>query len=128
MDNIPDLQGELWNDIAGFPKYKVSNLGRIKSFRRPKARILKAFINNKGYQRVALTAENKESKRVLVSRIVATAFCEKPFDECDTVDHIDGNKLNNQASNLRWMTSADNTRAYFARQKIQKEKLSNEYN
>ena len=127
MDNIPDLQGELWNDIAGFPKYKVSNLGRIKSFRRPKARILKAFINNKGYQRVALTAENKESKRVLVSRIVAAAFCEKPFEECDTVDHIDGDKLNNHAENLRWMTSADNTRAYFAKQKMQKEEHDNEF-
>jgi hypothetical protein len=47
---------------------------------------------------------------------VAAAFC--PNDDPEnktTIDHIDGNTLNNCADNLRWMSQADNTRAYFER-------------
>ena len=96
-------------------KYLVSNLGRIKSFKHASARILKTFINNKGYDRVCLS-QYGEARYWLVSRIVAAAFC--PNDDPaikTTVDHIDGNTLNNRADNLRWMSQGDNTRAYFER-------------
>ena len=127
MNTIPNLEGEVWRDADGFPQYQVSNRGRIKSFKRTSPRILKTFINNKGYQRVALMSDDKKSKRMLVSRVVANAFCDKPADDCDTVDHIDGDKLNNNADNLRWMTSADNTRAYFYNRKLQEEVKNNEF-
>lgn len=38
-------------------KYLVSNMGRIKSLKHPTARLLTAFVNNKGYPRVALSNE-----------------------------------------------------------------------
>jgi len=58
---------------------------------------------------------------LLVSRLVAEAFCANPDPEnAKTVDHIDGNTLNNCADNLRWLTLADNVREYSKRKKEQK--------
>ena len=54
VDKIPDLPNEEWRDVSGYPKYQISNLGRIKSFKNPYTRILKTFVNNYGYPRVAL--------------------------------------------------------------------------
>ena len=125
MDYIKNLDGEIWCDIEGYPKYQISNKGRVKSLKRPNARLLTAFTNNCGYERVALTNAEGQSKRVLVSRLVAIAFCEKPNEESNTVDHIDTNKTNNNAENLRWMTSAENTRTYFQRRKREKENVLN---
>ena len=112
MDLIENLEGEVWREIEGYMGYQVSNMGRIKSFKRRNTIILQTFYNNKGYERVALCMNGK-GRYFLVSRIVAEAFCQKPDDECDTVDHIDGNKQNNTASNLRWMTLSDNIKAYY---------------
>lgn len=116
MDRIQDLPGEEWRAITGYGgKYLVSSCGRIKSLKHTTARILQTFVNNKGYERVCLS-QGGEPKYYLVSRIVAQAFCHNPDPEtCTTVDHIDGNHLNNCANNLRWLSQADNTRAYFER-------------
>ena len=55
---IPDLPNEVWREIEGYGgKYLVSNFGRIKSLKYPKARILAAFVNNKGYPRVSLSKD-----------------------------------------------------------------------
>lgn len=83
-------------------------MGRIKSLKGNEPRLLTAFPNNKGYYRVALS-NNGNVKYLLVSRLVAQAFC--PNDnpaEKNTVDHIDKNKANNTASNLCWMSLAEN--------------------
>lgn len=55
IDDIKDLPNEEWKTISGYNgKYLVSNMGRIKSLKNRKARLLTAFPNNKGYYRVAL--------------------------------------------------------------------------
>lgn len=54
---------------------------RVKSFKKRNTRLLTAFPNNYGYWRVALTNPFGISKRLLVSRLVATAFYEKPNEE-----------------------------------------------
>ena len=52
---IPDLPEEVWREIEGYcGKYFVSNMGRVKSIKRGAPRLLTAFVNNKGYPRVAL--------------------------------------------------------------------------
>lgn len=57
----------------------------------------------------------------MVSRLVAAAFCDNPDPiHANTVDHIDGNKENNTASNLRWMTLQENVREHFKHQKAQR--------
>ena len=113
MDRIPDLPGEEWRLIEGYGgKYLVSNLGRIKSLKHANARLLTPFMNNKGYDRVCLSHFGK-AHHFLVSRLVAQAFCPNPDPEiCNTVDHIDGDTLNNRADNLRWMSQQDNYKAY----------------
>lgn len=58
MDIIKDLPNEEWKEIKGYGgKYFVSNMGRIKSFKHPTAKLLTAFPNNKGYPRVALSLD-----------------------------------------------------------------------
>ena len=52
---MPDNNIEEWREIEGYDgKYLVSNKGRIKSLKYKKERILKVFVNNKGYPRVSL--------------------------------------------------------------------------
>ena len=54
-DKIKDLPNEEWREVKGYGgKYLVSNMGRIKSLKHRKPKLLTAFVNNKGYARVAL--------------------------------------------------------------------------
>ena len=45
----------------------------------------------------------------LVHRLVAEYFCNRTSTEQTVVAHLDYNKLNNRADNLKWMTPAENT-------------------
>lgn len=67
-------------------------------------------INNSGYARVSLRKDGK-SKEFLVHRLVALAFIENPKNLA-TVNHIDGNKLNNSVENLEWLSLSDNIKHY----------------
>ena len=95
---------EVWKDIQGYEGlYKISNFGNIKS----KSGIFKKqFISFKGYLRIKLS-NNGEYKSYTVSRLVATAFIPNPENKPE-VNHIDGNKLNNNISNLEWTTKSEN--------------------
>ena len=49
---------------------------------------------------------------------MAEAFCANPDPErARTVDHIDGDKENNRADNLRWLSFEDNMREYSKRKR-----------
>ena len=67
---------------------------------------LKGEICKNGYKRVHVS-KNGKSKRLLVHRIVATAFIPNP-DNLPEVNHKDGNKQNNNVSNLEWVTASEN--------------------
>lgn len=110
---------EEWRDIVGYEGlYQVSNLGRVKSVphlvknrsgcRMLPERILKQRNSSWGgnYLQVQLyNRQNRECKAV--HRLVAEAFHINPENKCD-VNHIDGNKQNNCASNLEWATRSEN--------------------
>ena len=101
---------EIWADINEY--YKVSNLGRVKSVDRVigntfyASRILKPSLDTYGYPIVGLRINDKMSTKT-VHRLVAIAFVPNP-DNKATVNHKDGNKLNNAAYNLEWMTFGEN--------------------
>ncbi len=102
---------EIWKDIEGYNGvYQVSNMGRVRSFKRCNPKILKARPNDKGYVYVVLCANNYK-KQFSVHRLVANVFCDG-YKEGLQVDHINGTKTDNRAINLRWLTIRQNNEAY----------------
>lgn len=68
---------------------------------------LKPCNNGRGYLIVGLTLSS--GKRIVksVHRLLAEAFIDNPFNYSD-VNHIDGDRLNNNLNNLEWLTHGDN--------------------
>lgn len=98
-----DNEDEIWKPIKGFENiYWVSNLGRIHNGRI----VMKYYRNNSGYLCIDLTAAGRKTKN-LVHRLVALHFCDNP-QNLREVNHLDEDKDNNTASNLRWCSSSDN--------------------
>ena len=95
---------EIWKDIKGYEGYyQISSEGQVKSLISNK--ILIGDINNLGYKRVILYTPIK--KRFFIHRLVALHFCEG-YAENLVVNHKDGNKQNNKAENLEWITHSQN--------------------
>lgn len=111
---VKDLEGEIWKDIEGYEgMYQVSNYGRVKNLERYSyqghllaERLLSITHAAGGYCDVSLYKDGvREHKKP--HRLVAEAFIPNP-DNLPEVDHIDTNKDNNRADNLRWCTHQEN--------------------
>ena len=112
---------EVWRDIPNYEKlYQVSNYGRIRSYDKyvnnrfkdvlRKGRIIKLNINPSGYYTVNLY-KNKKKQIKTVHRLVAEVFIPK-ISYKNIINHIDGNKLNNNTNNLEWCTYSENTKKF----------------
>lgn len=110
---------EIWKDIEGYEGlYQVSNLGRVKSLDRKrwngkvygkwKGRFITIRKDVKGYCTVKLN-KNGKGKTKLVHRLVAESFIKKEREEYE-VNHIDGNKCNNNVDNLEWCSHSYNAK------------------
>lgn len=90
---------------APFSNYAVSQSGVIYSrkFNRP----LKQYINNCGYKAVHVVQDDNKALFTGVHRLVALTFYDNKWGFKE-VSHIDDNRLNNNASNLEWITRTDN--------------------
>lgn len=108
---------EIWKDIQDYETlYAISNFGRVKSYdvevrskggkRTIKGRILKPLLVGHNYLGVNL-AKNTIHKMHSVHRLVAQAFIPNNRN-LPEVNHIDGNKKNNNVSNLEWTTHSQN--------------------
>ena len=71
-------------------------------------RILKLQPNGKGYLRFSIR-ENGKLKFLFVHRLVAKMYVPNPYNK-PQVNHIDGDKKNNRADNLEWVTNYENRR------------------
>lgn len=96
---------------APFEKYIVYSDGRV--FSNKSGKFLTPQIINSGYLLVKLWEHNREH-HCLMHRLVASCFVPNP-NGYDVVNHIDGNRLNNDYRNLEWTTQRDNL---FAAQKL----------
>lgn len=116
IDNIVSLKNEEWRQIDSKGKYYISSMGRVKSYQGRYAHLLKLYTNQRGYLRVDIKSGKRRT--YLVHQLVALAFIpnDNPIEK-DTVDHIDMDKTNNTVENLRWLSRADNVRAYQAKKK-----------
>lgn len=99
---------EQWKDIPGHSGYEVSNMGRVRSYRTRQGhpstvpRILK-IVPVCGYGKVNLG----RGKMNNVHKLVLLTFV-GPCPDSLQIRHLDGNKLNNNLSNLRYGTAAEN--------------------
>jgi hypothetical protein len=100
---------EEWRKVKGFEDYQVSNLGRVKSFKWNKERILKGSIDRVGYLCVCLNNNSKRSTKK-IHKLVAIVFLKHlPCGYNIIVDHIDNDPLNNKLDNLQLINSRENT-------------------
>ena len=103
------MDKEVWRSIKDYEDYQVSNLGRVKSLKFGKERILKKSLNGTGYNHVILYKDNV-SKTIEIHKLVAIAFLNHKLDGMKlVVNHIDFNRLNNNVDNLEVVTNRENT-------------------
>lgn len=109
---------EEWKDCVGYEDcYEISNQGKVRSKDRQsisygtrmcdrKGRERKSYCGKNGYMYVDLCKEGNR-KTWNVHKLVAMTFISNPLG-LPQVDHIDRNKTNNNVSNLRWVSNAEN--------------------
>ena len=111
---------EIWKSVKNYDGfYEVSNRGNLRSLdrvsatsagviKRTKGKVLKNTFKNNGYLTVMFSVQGI-SKRCHVHRIVAEAFIGNPLIK-PMVNHKNGNKKDNCADNLEWVTHCENVK------------------
>jgi len=108
LEYIDAGTNKVFRVVPAYPSVAVSNDGIVISCGTNK---LVAVSRLSNYNRVMiLTPLSGKRATILVHRLVALAWVKNiDFITYNVVDHIDGNKLNNISSNLRWLSNSQNT-------------------
>ena len=94
---------EKWINVTGFERYQVSDFGNVRGSRG----LMKPRINGRGYVMVGLRRNGEPQKIFNIHRLVAGHFIPNP-NGYKYVNHIDGDKTNNDCNNLEWCTQSQN--------------------
>lgn len=97
------LDNETWKRASPF-NYEVSNYGNVR--KADTKRQIKPITKKDGYQQISFW-DSKNKHVFYLHRVVGKLFVPGYFDGA-VIDHIDGNRSNNKASNLRWMSQKEN--------------------
>ncbi len=103
-----DPSDEVWKRIDFTDRhYEVSNWGRVKSFyhNKEKGELIKGRLSNE-YRALDLRVDGKR-KSYYIHKLVAAIFCEQPSNKHKIVIHLDNDKHNNRADNLKWVTTKE---------------------
>lgn len=102
-------ENEIWKVVPDFPDYFVSNMGRVKSIKKGKERFLNRSEKGAGYALISLFNKGASApKSIKRATLVATVFIDNP-DKNPIVNHINGIKRDDRASNLEWCTYSHNS-------------------
>lgn len=102
----------MWRAVCGYEGlYEINEDGAIRSLPRngtvKEPRLIKSRVHKTGYLYCCLN-KNGNQKNYQVHRLVALAFIPN-LDNKPQVNHKDGNKLNNNITNLEWVTAHENS-------------------
>tara|TARA_R110002153_G_scaffold216451_1_gene369011 strand:- start:44 stop:538 length:495 start_codon:yes stop_codon:yes gene_type:complete len=103
---------EIWKEIKGYEDYEVSNLGRVKSLRFNKEKILKPTLSGSEKSKYLIVSLFKggKGKTTHIHQLVAQAFLNhKPCGYKLVIDHQNGVRTDNRLENLQVITTRKNT-------------------
>ena len=111
--DLTDLPGETWAPVAEDPSRFVSTHGRIKyQPRGTRGGAYRIGVGHKspcGYLQTSIKRNHADTRsKIAVHILVATAFVTRPVG-ATVVNHKDGDKTNNHAANLEWVTRSENS-------------------
>ena len=103
------MQKETWQPLKKYEGlYEINESGEIRSLhKRNLYYVLEQRIDRAGYYTVRLTKMGITST-CLLHRLLAETFIENLESHKKYINHLDGNKLNNELSNLQWCTASEN--------------------
>lgn len=103
---IGNLPGEEWKQVQDYPNYLISSCGRIMN--KNTQRLLKAYQDNSGGYLCVSLWKNNNGTTTRIHPLVYSHFT-GDFDLSGfVINHKDGNKLNNDISNLEKITYSEN--------------------
>ena len=106
--NEPEIWKALYYDNIKPDMYEISNMGNIRNKNTDKQ--LSLCPSEKGYMMATLRCCNNKTRSIKIHRLVAKLFVPGETQEKCEVDHINCDKRDNRASNLRWVTHLENIR------------------
>lgn len=89
-------------------RFLISNTGKLYS--KISNKVLKTRIQKTGYEAICVSLGGRDKKKVIRIHIAVACMFIKGYEEGLTVNHKDGNKINNNFNNLEWVTRKENMR------------------